>query len=190
MPFKEKTRQFWIRVNSGKCAYDQYTEKTGFKQCNNPATHVHHIEGERDLLERGEDPEDSVALPLCKDHHVKNTGEVLGEPDASFHPDMGEAFTNYKEWKRQQEHMNSITGKRTIDYSTSPFADAARGHRELLRDGQRYINGDEGTDQYYIEKMRNKAVIYQAETGDVKPRTKQHPETDKSKKPKRWYDGI
>jgi len=187
MPYKERTRSFWLEVANYKCQYEMYTEKKGFHNCGEPARHVHHIKGERDQLEAGEDPEHSIALPLCIEHHVRNTGEDLGEPDASFHPDMGHAYKNYKEWKRQSQHMNSITGRRSIDYSTSPFADAARGHSEALRNGERYINGDERTDEYYIEKMRNKAVIYEAETGNKKPNTKPHPKYRRMKKGK-WYN--
>ena len=90
--------------------------------------------------------------------------------------------------KQNDAHMRSINGKRVIDYSTSPFADAARGHREAIRSGERYINGDERTDEYYIEKMQNLVMLYIARHPDeYPPDTKPHPLYDSSKK-KHWYN--
>jgi hypothetical protein len=187
MPYKERTREFWLAVTNGKCAYEFYTEKRGWQTCNAKASHIHHIEGERDQLYRGDDPEHSVALPLCQNHHVRNIGEVLGEFDSSFHPDMGHAYQSYKEWKQNAEHMKAISGK-SIDYSTSPFADAAKGHKQALQNGERYINGDERTDEYYIEKMTAMAVLYLARHPELtKPTTKPHPLYDSSKK-KHWWN--
>lgn len=188
MSFKEGTRQFWMRVGDNKCQYEFYTEKGGFRTCGAPAKHIHHIIGESETLLKGLDPEQNTGLPLCVDHHVRNRGEDLGEPDSSFHPDMGQAYKSYREWRQNTKHMNAISGRRTIDYSTSPFADAARSHKENILHGERYINGDDETDQYYIDKMVNKAVIYQAEhPEDRKPKTKPHKDTDPTKKEKRWY---
>ena len=188
MPFKERTRQFWINVNDGKCAYEQYTEKKGFQECGDKARHVHHAEGEREQLMRGDDPEHSIGVPLCEPHHVRNTGEDLGEPDSSFHPDMGFAYRSYKEWKANEEHMKSITGRRLTNYGTSPFAETAKEHGKIARDGQRYINGDWATDEHYKQKMTDKATKYLAEhPEEKKPNTKPHPETDPTKKEKKWY---
>lgn len=187
MAYRETTRQMWLSVADNKCQYEYYTERRGWQTCGARATHVHHLLGERDLLEAGEDPENSPALPLCKDHHVKNTGENLGEFDSSFHPDMGQAYTDYKEWKRQQEHLKSISGKRTTDYSTSPFAEAARGHTEAIKNGERYINGDWRTDAYYIQKMRGLLMLYLAQHPEGTRNIKPHPHQDKTKT-KRWWN--
>lgn len=119
---------------------------------------------------------------------MRNENDVIGEPDSSFHPDISQAFKYYKTWKAQEEHMKSITGRRTTNYSTSPFADVSQSHKEKAKAGERYIAGDEGTDQYYIDKMTEKARMYQLATGEKKPKTKPHPRTDTTKKPKRWYD--
>ena len=190
MPFKERSRQFWFRVNNDKCAYEEYDEKTGFRECGERARQVHHIRGEADQLAAGEDPEHSVGMPLCQRHHVRNTGEDLGDPNSSFHPDIGEAYRSYGEWKDHQQHLNSINGRRSMDYSTSPFTETANGHREKIGRGERYINGDEGTDNYYEQKMRDKATRYLAEhPEEEKPDTKPHPRADRSKK-KRWFDGL
>lgn len=188
-PFKESTRQFWFKTTDGKCAYEQYTEKKGFQQCNAPARHIHHIRGEAETLLRGGDPEQNVALPACQNHHVRNTNDVLGEPDASFHPDIAQAYKSYKEWKANDSHMRSINGRKTVDYSTSPFAEVGKDHKQKAQRGERYIAGDGGTDIYYENKMREKATRYLAEHPDEhKPNAKPHPKTDPSKKPKKWYD--
>lgn len=188
MPYRESTRQWWFKVADYKCQYDFYTEKKGWQTCKAPVKHLHHIKGEAETLYSGENPNDNVALPLCEDHHVRNDSDVLGEPDASFHPDMAGAYKGYKEWKTNALHMAAISGKRTIDYSQSPFAQTAKEHREMTKNGERYIAGDEGTDNYYIGKMLSMAVKYIAETGDAKPRAKAHPETDHTKR-KRWWSG-
>lgn len=189
MSFRESTRQWWFRVADYRCQYEYYLEESGWVNCGHPAAHLHHIIGEAETLLSGENPNDNVALPVCQDHHVRNEGEILGEPDASFHPDMAQAYKDYKEWKQRAQHMADIMGKRTIDYSDSPFAQTARGHREMVHNGERYISGDEGTDQYYIDKMLAMAVRYLAENpDDPKPRVKAHPETDYTKR-KRWWSG-
>lgn len=187
MAYRETTRRLWLEVADNKCQYEFYTEKKGWRTCGARATHVHHLLGERDLLEQGEDPENSPALPLCEHHHVRNTGEDLGEPDASFHPDMGEAYKGYKEWKQNQQHMNSITGKRYMDYSTSPFAEAAKGHTEAIKNGERYINGDWRTDDYYIQKMQSLLMLYLANHPEGKRNIKPHPHQDETKK-KHWWN--
>lgn len=189
MSFRPNTREFWLEVADYKCQYEQYTEKKGFQDCNAPAKHVHHIKGEHETLVIGENPDENTGLPLCTPHHVRNIGLDLGEPDSSFHPDMGQAYLGYKEWKANAQHMNYITGKRLIDYSDSPFAEAAKEHKVKIEHGERYINGDEGTDIYYTDKMTEKATRWLAEhPEEKKPHMKPHPEYDPSKKPKRWYD--
>ena len=188
MAFKERTRQFWFAVTDNKCAYEEYTERGGFKECGARAKQVHHIIGEAETLISGGDPERNIAIPLCENHHVRNENDVLGEPDSSFHPDIAQAFKYYKTWKQQEEHMKSITGRRTTNYSTSPFADVSQAHREAVKNGERYIAGDDGTDQHYIEKMNQRVLVYQAKTGESKPKTKPHPLTRKYEKPKKWYN--
>lgn len=188
MAFKEAYRQFLMKVTGGKCAYEQYTEKDGFKECGRPARQVHHIKGEAEQLINGLDPEHSEGLPLCENHHVRNESDILGDPDASFHPDMSGAYKAYHEWKRQQEHMKEILGRSTIDYSSSPFAETARDHQEKAKKGERYISGDDGTDEYYIQKMRAETIKYMAEhPGEKRPNTSPHP---RAKKKKKWYDYL
>ena len=102
---------------------------------------------------------------------------------------MGFAFKRYGEWKQVQLHQNAITGKKTIDYSTSPFAEASRGHLEKIAEGSRYIAGTEEIDQYYKEKMTNMATKYNAEHGVVRPQMKPHPDYDPSKR-RSWFDGL
>jgi hypothetical protein len=71
VPFKESTRNWWMRVADDKCVYEIYTEEDGFQDCGRPAEHVHHIIPEGWLLALGEEPEHSVGMPLCAAHHVK-----------------------------------------------------------------------------------------------------------------------
>ena len=187
MAFKEATRNWWMKVAGGKCQYDYYDEeKGGWLECNKPADEVHHIIPEGWQLARGEDPEHSVGLPLCRNHHSRNFGSEIFEYDSSMHPDIAIAFYDYHDWKTQEEHMAEIMGRERIDYSTSPFAEVSREHRQMTENGERYWVGDEASDQHYIQKMRDKATRYIAETGDKKPKTKEHPRTDRSKK-KKWY---
>lgn len=187
MSFRPRTREFWLNVVDNRCQYEYYTERFGFVICNELANHVHHLLGERETLAEGNDPERNVALPLCQNHHVRFTGENLGDWNSSFHPDMGNAYTKYRTWKQNKLHTNSITGRKTLDYSDSPFADAAHEHGRAVSEGERYINGDEQTDQYYIDKMRTMAVRYLAEHPEMKkPDTKAHPNYDPGKK-KHWW---
>ena len=178
-----------MRVGEGKCQFEYYSEKRGWQQCKEPARHIHHIEPEAWTLDRGGDPEQNTALPLCPRHHIRNTSDEEHTRGFAFHPDTGEAYKHYGEWKQQQQHMNAITGKRLINYSTSPFGDMSKEHHRRSKENDRYWAGTDEIDRYYEDKMRNKAVIYQAETGDKKPKTKEHSKTDRSKN-KKWYDGL
>jgi len=107
----------------------------------------------------------------------------------SFHPDMGQAYRLYSDWKQAETHLNSMSGRRTINYGTSPFADVARQHREMAEKGERYIAGDEATDLYYIDKMTNLATRYNAEHGVTKPIMKPHVEYDPLNR-KSWTNGL
>lgn len=183
MSFKEGTRRYYLEVADNKCQYEYYREDKGFVECGKPARHVHHIVGEAETLLKGGDPERNTGLPLCESHHVRNTSEEAEwQEDFSFHPDVGRAYHLYSDWKQAEKHLNSIAGKSTMDYSTSPFADVSREHRKMAEEGERYIAGDEVIDQYYEDKMKRKAVVYNARNGITKPITKQHPLTDRNKR--------
>jgi len=169
--FKRSIRDWWMRVGDEQCQYEFYTERRGWQQCNKPARDVHHIIPESQLEYDGLDTNHAVGMPLCQDHHTRNTGEDLGSYDSSFHPDMGNAFGLYKSWKQMTLHMNEILGKKAVDYSTSPFADVAKGHRVKATRGERIVNGDFRTDEYYLEKMISKAVKYiKLHPDDPKPK--------------------
>lgn len=186
MSFKEGVRQFWLEAAEYTCQYDYYDEDDGWVQCIDEAKHVHHIIPEGWTLDRGGNPEENVALPLCERHHVKNLSDDEHTPGFAFHPDMGQAHQDYAEWKRQEQHINSINGRDSIDYSTSPFADAAREHHRKSQRDERYWAGSEEIDQYYIDKMLVLALKLEGETGKRKPH-KTHCKTDKSKK-RHWTD--
>lgn len=184
MPFKESLRRIWFKVADNKCQYEYY-EGDKLKECREKARQVHHIYPETDAYINGEDPNQVTGLALCENHHVRNESGEIWEEDASFHPDISQAYKHYKEWKQNAEHMKHITGKR-IDYSDSPFADVGKEHVLKAKRGERYVAGDEATDRYYEEKMRQKRVIYHAR-GNPQPKLKPDPKVDRTKK-KHWTD--
>lgn len=187
LPFKPSTRDYWMKVGNWSCQYEYYDgEKRGWLTCRKRAKHVHHIIPEGWELQHGNDPEHGTGLPLCDGHHVRNSGETLGEKDSSFHPDVSENYRDYGAWKEQEKHMRSIGEKRrSVDYSDSPFAQTAHEHHNMAVRGERYWGGDERSDQYYIEKMQNMAV----HSGIKKPETAPHPRVDPSKKT-HWSDEV
>lgn len=160
--FKPKTRKWWNAVAEGDCQYESYTERRGWQQCRRPLEHVHHVVPEGRTLARGRNPEKNTAMPLCRPHHVRNTGSEEHSEGFSFHPDIGEAYRSYGDWKREKQHQESIL-KRPITRASmpSPFDDAAKEHGRLTRQGKRYHAGTP---------------------------EKEHPRTDRSKRKKKWYD--
>jgi len=191
MSFRPETRNWWMRVAGNMCQAEIYAgEERGWIACGKPAKHVHHIVPEGWQLEQGDEPEHSLGLPLCKDCHEswKGTNEPLEwTRDFSFHPDMGQNLVQYGEWKRQDQHMRSITGGKGIE---SDFVQTARAHREKARKGERYWAGTPEVDQYYAEKM--KIIVYEYSVlhpEDPKPDLKNHPLYDPSRK-KHWSSGL
>lgn len=187
MAFNSRVRKYWMEVGKNKCQFEFYDDKYGWKECREKAKHVHHIIGESDTLARGDDPHENIGLPLCEFHHVRNLNEEEHSYDFAFHPDMGKAYDNYREWKQREEHMNSITGRRRIRYENSPFAHAHRGHLEKIARGERYMAGTPEIDEYYRDKMLSKATMYNAEKGIKKPQHKPHKNYDPKKKT-HWSD--
>ena len=191
MPFKERTASWWHRVADNKCQYTIYDEKRGMHDCGKPSRHVHHIVPEGTALAEGKDSEHEIGMPLCEYHHVRNTGEEEYSRDFSFHPDAGHAYRLYGEWKRQNAHMREITGigSKKIPRQ-SPFEDMVDEHHRKQKLRERYHAGTSELDDYYTQKMRDKATIYLAKNSqDKKPNTAPNPRYDKSRK-KNWYDGI
>ena len=192
MPFKERTKQWALRVADGRCQYEMYSEKRGFYQCDRPATDCHHIVPEGTLLAEGKDSEHCIVpMPLCQQHHTRNLGDEEYSEDFSFHPDAGQAYKDYRNWKQENLHMQAITGKISGKIPRqSPFEDMVDEHHKKQKLDERYHAGTPELDDYYIEKMRNKATVYQAEhPHDKKPETKPNPRFDPSKK-KHWYDNT
>ena len=65
--------------------------------------------------------------------------------------------------------MQVISGQK-LSYDGSPFNDVSREHKEKIMKGERYWNGSQEIDNYYIQKMRDKATRYIAEhPNDPKP---------------------
>lgn len=187
MSFRPNVRRWWMEVGGWRCQFEFYDERRGWRQCKERAKEVHHIIGEAETLHRGEDPNQNVGLPLCRGHHTKYLNDEAHAPDFAFHTDIARSRDLYPEWKRQQQHFNTMSGRRRIPYEDSPFADVAGEHRQKAARGERYINGSEEIDQYYIEKMQRLASAYVARIGKRKPESSPHPETDTSRK-KHWTD--
>ena len=192
MPFKPQTAAWWKRIANNQCQCLLYDEKHGVHICGKPAEHIHHLKPEGTALMDGEDPERAIGLPLCKWHHVKNVGEEEYSDDFSFHPDAGRAYKDYAEWKRQNLHMQAITGK--ISRKTprqSPFEDMVDEHHRIQKAGGRYQAGSPELEDWYIQHTRDLATRYLAEhPEDSKPRTVSHPRYDPTKRKKHWYDRL
>lgn len=192
--FRPGTRKYWLDVANNKCQYEYYDERYGgWVECRKKADHVHHIIPEGYTLHRGGDPEENVGLPLCKRHHVLNQGDEEHSENFGYHPDIGKAYQNYPEWKRQHSHLEAIKGEKVSRREfPSPFEEVAKEHRQKTARGERYHNGSTQTDAYYEQKMRCMAIEYNAKHGINKPRLKEHPRTDRTKKRSWWsnfFDG-
>ena len=166
--FNPRIREWWLKVAGGNCMYEFYNEKNGWQECHQPAKQVHHIKPDGWTRDRGGNPDYNVGMPLCERHHVRNFGEEEHSDDFVFHPDMAYAYQAYHEWKQQKQHMEEITGKK-VSRDTSPFSKAVTEHRKKSAKDERYWGGTDEIDDYYEDKMRNKATKYIAETGDKKP---------------------
>ena len=158
MPFEKKTRDWWVRVAGGKCQAVIYSEENGFKQCSRPAQEVHHIVPEAwtrhsPTEDNNSDTNNAVGLPLCRPHHSGYRDEPFS-PNASIHPDMGKA-------RREYPIMKPI--------GIDQFSETAKNHQLLASKGIKFWEGD--TDEYYLEKMKHKATIYQIKhPHDKKPK--------------------
>lgn len=178
-------------MGDNRCQWDFYDERNGWQQCKSGAEHVHHVLPEGELLARGEDSERAVGMGLCSRHHVKNVGEEEWNYTSSMHPDTGQAYRQYGEWKRQNQHMQAITGRRDKNIPRpSPFVEMSQEHHKSRERGERYVLGDEAVDQHYLEKMTELATRYLAQhPEEKKPRMKHHPKFDPSLR-KHWSDDI
>jgi hypothetical protein len=185
MPYREGSRKWWKGVASNRCQYESYSEEDGFRQCNREAKHVHHIRPEGWQLSQGDDPEQSVGMPICEEHHLKNQGTEPHSQNFSFHPDMGEARREYYKWKQKRDHYEALTGEKYPE--PSPFVVAAQEHALKAKEGERYHSGSDEIDDYYEAKMKHKSAWYAIKTGEKKPHLKPHPKT---KRKSRWYDDL
>ena len=140
MAFKKGTRKFYMRASGERCQHVFYGEENGWEKCPDPAEHLHHIRPQGETLANGGNPEDNIGMPLCARHHVRNESWEPHDINGSRHPDVGNAYKRYGQWKSQEQHINSITGRRSVDYSTSPFADVSREHKKKIAKGERYMS--------------------------------------------------
>jgi hypothetical protein len=163
-----------------------YDEYGGWQKCQHNADHVHHVIPEGWLLQHGIDPEDSIGLPLCVFHHVKNEGDEPWDFTSSFHPDIAQAYSHYKGWKERAVQERYLG----LPVEPSPFQDALREHRRKEEQGERYWSGTDEMDMFYLDLMSSKAIEYlTAHPDDPKPDTKDNPYYNPDKK-KHWYDGF
>ncbi len=152
--YKKPLRDWWMRVANGKCQVDIYDEKKGWHQCNEPATEVHHTIPEAWSITHGMEAhkDECPGLPACTRHHSGSNGDEF-TPNFSFHPDMGEARSNYHECKAAGINI---------------FKGTADHHHELAKEN--IVFWKDKADPYYQEKMKYKATIYQLKhPNDRKP---------------------
>jgi len=187
VPFPEAARAFWLAVTGNKCAMPVYTEETGFQECGSPAKAVHHLLPEGWQLDNGMEPNNSVGIPLCKDHHVGRGGEEWS-PEFSMHPDIGHAFKEYRDWQIQVNRASMQLGTDVKHLIPSPFETAIQGHRELTAQGERYWATTPEMDQVLLENMEVAALRYLVEhPEEEKPHVKEHPHYQPKKN---WWEEI
>jgi hypothetical protein len=157
-----------MRVAGNDCQARFYTEENGIQRCQNPAQEVHHIIPESQLLYNGQNPNETVGLPVCKFHHRNPSDAPMFSPDSNFHPDMGNALDEYRQGNK------------------NAFSEAAEEHRRKVQAGERFVNGDWTTDEYYTQGMLGLANRYlQQHPDDPKPEARRH---KNQMKPRKWYD--
>ena len=158
-------------ANKARCQARFLTENQGLVQCANFAQEVHHITPESWCIENGVDPNAQVGLPLCRQHHRGLGDPVIGdlmEPNGCFHPDMNQALIDYRNGNKDA------------------FREAAHQHHLMAQSGERIVNGDWTTDEFYAQIMLGLATQYLAEhPDDPKPETRTR---RKVMEPKKWYD--
>lgn len=173
--FPEKIRDWWRRVGGNKCQTHIYEERTGWRICgSNHYIQVDHIDPESVQLVEGHDPNNSIGIPRCKEHHV-GKGLVrdadgtmryasYGEPQWSRHPDMGKALDQYRQGDKDA------------------FKKAAMHHRELAEQGKRIANSSPEVDQYEKDYMLSLEQKYMQETGERRPKVKPHQKIERGRK--------
>lgn len=170
--FPEKIRDWWKRVGGGKCQTHIYEEKTGWRICGSRSyIQVDHIDPESVQLVEGHDPNNSIGIPRCKEHHVgkglvRDADGTLryasyGEPQWSRHPDMGKALDQYRNGDKDA------------------FKKAAMHHRELAEKGLPIANSSPEVDQFEKDYMLSLEQKYIQETGERRPHVKPHAKIDR-----------
>jgi hypothetical protein len=170
MPFSEKARQYDFEVAKGRCRHLVYSEKKGFQRCPRKAKQDHHITPEGWTKVHGGNPDETIGMPLCNNHHVKNHGTEEYSEDFAYHTDIASAYDNYSEWKRQHGHMEVTLGRRIPrSEMPSPFEEVVGEHKRLASEGVRYHNGTPEQDRYYEEDIRTEMCMYNAENKVTRP---------------------
>lgn len=181
MPYPERIRNWWLRVagngdeQNARCQVETYTEKRGFVACGaRERLQVHHLKPESVARQDGENPDEVPGLVACETHHIGPQRDADNLPFTgafTFHPDMGNARVLYRAG------------------NVKAFAEAAQVHREQAEAGERFWGGDEGSDEYYTDKITNAATLYQYEHPDDPKPTVNHRKPNHNGK-HRWHDGL
>lgn len=181
MAYPERIRNWWLRVagngdrENARCQIEIYTEQNGFQECGSQKNlQVHHLIPGSLSSEEGINPDETPAIVLCSYHHVgtqKNEDNLPFTKDFTFHPDIGEAHTLYRQGNK------------------NAFKEAGKAHAEAAKTGERFWGGDDGSDQHYIDKQVTKGVLYQNTHPDDKKPTVKHQKPNHKPK-KHWSDDI
>lgn len=166
MPFPKSIRDWWVRVWGGQSGDVYYDETTGWTRSQEPGQEVHHIIPESELKSRGQNPDNTPAIPLSRGEHSgrgrNERGGIIpfGQKGHSMHPDMGEAREQYREGDKKA------------------FEKAARRHKEKARRGQKIVNTDEQLDGWLTEQAKEKSWIYRLLHPEDPPPTVIHRNND------------
>lgn len=87
-----------------------------------------------------------------------------------FHPDIAEAAEQFAAGDKQA------------------FTRAIEGHRTALKRGERFWEGDEGSDAALIDLVSRRTTAYQNRTGDVRPKTSEGRRKKFAENQKHWTD--
>lgn len=84
---------------------------------------------------------------------MSDTERIPFTPNFCFHPDIAAANEEY------------IAG------DTEAFKRAVTAHQTAVKRGERFWEGDEGSDAALIDLVNRRTAAYQNRTGDIRPKT-------------------
>jgi hypothetical protein len=165
--YPERMRKHWRAVGDNKCQTHIYDERRGWYICGSTRDiEVDHLVEESVQLENGQDPNNSVGIPRCHEHHcgtglVRDRGELryaaYGEREWSRHPDMGAALQAYRKGDKDA------------------FKIAALRHHALAKEGKAVSNISAEVIQWETDYMLKLEQEYIEKTHNKRPQMKPHP---------------